>query len=367
MTTPRIPVYKPSLTGKEKEYVNECLDTSWISSRGRFIPAFEEHFAAYTGISHAIAVSNGTVAIHLAMLALGITEGDEVIVPTYTYIATVNTVKYVQATPVFADCRKDTWQIDFDDVRKKITKKTKALLVVHLYGHPCEMDKLVQIAKEHNLFLIEDCAESIGSRYAGKHVGTFGHISTFSFYGNKTITTGEGGMVVSNDKALMDKVFTLKMQGVSAVRQYWHEVIGYNYKMTNICAAIGLAQLEQVDEFVRKKIQLAAWYAKHFDAHGIDYHRQTGNVVHSFWMFSILTKSESERESLRTHLLEQCGIETRPTFYPVHTMPMYRTNDISLPVSEELSKRGINLPSYPGLSKEEVAYIAGAIIAFLKA
>jgi perosamine synthetase len=342
MTAIKIPVYKPRLNGKEKE----------------------DGFAFYTGTKKAVAVSNGTVALHLALLALDIKEGDEVIVPTFTYIATVNAVKYVQAIPVFADCDRATWQIDCDDIEKKISPKTKAILITHLYGHPCAMVRLKRIADKAGLFLIEDCAEAIGSRIDTRHVGTFGHISTFSFYGNKTITTGEGGMVVSNDIGLLDKVFTFKMQGVSPVKQYWHEVIGYNYKMTNICAAIGLAQLEQIDELVRLKIQLAGWYASIFEKHGIDYHRAIGNITHSFWMFSILAESEERRNALRVHL-EKAGIETRPTFYPVHTMPMYYKAGLKLPVSEDISCRGINLPSYPDLTQAEVTYIASSVIDFL--
>ncbi len=361
----KIPVYQPRLNGNEKKYVNECIDTSWISSKGKFINEFEQQFAKYININHVLALSNGTVAIHLALLALNIKEGDEVIVPSFTYIATVNAVKYVNATPVFADSLESTWQIDPADVEKKITPKTKAILVAHLYGHPCDMHELVRICKKHKIYLIEDCAEAIGTRYENQHVGTFGDISTFSFYGNKTITTGEGGLVVTNDKQLSDLMYTLKMQGISPKRQYWHETIGYNYKMTNICAAIGLAQLEKIDTFVNDKIQLAKWYAEEFDKHGIAYHKQVGNVTHSFWMFSILVDSEKQRDELRTHLLNVHGIETRPTFYPVHTMPMYLIPN-KLPVAENIAYRGVNLPSYPDLTKEQVKFIAKTVIDFLK-
>jgi perosamine synthetase len=201
----KIPVYQPSLNGNEKKYVNECLDSTWISSKGKFVSEFENSFASYVGVKHATTVSNGTVAIHLALLALGIGEGDEVIVPTLTYISSVNTIVYTGAKPVFVDSLQETWQIDPSDVIRKITPKTKAIMAVHLYGHPCDMDALVAICKEHNLFLVEDCAEAIGTLYKGKHVGTFGDVSTFSFFGNKTITTGEGGMVITNDETLHDR------------------------------------------------------------------------------------------------------------------------------------------------------------------
>ena len=243
-----IPIYKPDLGGNEKKYVNECIDTSWISSRGRFVQEFERRFSERIKVAHATAVSNGTVALHLALEALGIQDGDEVIVPTLTYIASVNAISYTGATPVFCDSDALSWQMDPEDIRRRITPKTRAIMVVHLYGQACDMDAIMRIAKEHNLFVIEDCAEAFGTLYKGQHVGAFGDIATFSFFGNKTITTGEGGMVVSNDKALLERARHLKGQGLAAHREYWHDVIGFNYRMTNIQAAIGLAQLERARE-----------------------------------------------------------------------------------------------------------------------
>jgi len=206
----KIPIYQPSLKGNEKKYVNDCLDSTWISSKGKYIPMFEENFAKYIGSKHATAVCNGTIALHLALLTLGIGPGDEVIVPTLTYIASVNAISYTGATPVFVDSVESTWQMDPDDVQKKITPKTKAIMAVHLYGHPCDLKKLQEIAKKNRLFLVEDCAEAIGTKYNGKHVGTFGDIAAFSFFGNKTITTGEGGMVVTNDKTLYNRAVHLR-------------------------------------------------------------------------------------------------------------------------------------------------------------
>src|SRR5713226_9510190 len=200
----KIPVYQPSLGGNERKYVNECLDSTWISSKGRFIAEFETRFAGYLGVQHAASVSNGTVALHLALVALGIGPGVEVIVPTLTYIAAVNAIAYTGATPVFVDSRRDTWQMDSADIQRKITSRTKALMVVHLYGHPCELEALKEIARENRLFVVEDCAEALGARYKGQMVGTFGDIAAFSFYGNKTITTGEGGMIVTNDHTLAE-------------------------------------------------------------------------------------------------------------------------------------------------------------------
>jgi perosamine synthetase len=359
----KIPVYKPSLSGNEKKYVNECLDTNWISSKGKFVPLFEQHFAKYTGVKYATGVCNGTVALHLALLALGITEGDEVIVPTLTYIASVNSIKYTGATPVFVDSLEDTWQMSPADVRRKITPRTRAIMVVHLYGHPCEMDEIVSIAKNHSLFIIEDCAEAFGSLYKGKHVGGFGDIGAYSFYGNKTITTGEGGMVVTNDETLYERALHFKGQGLAKYREYWHDVIGYNYRMTNICAAIGLAQLEQADKFIEKKRKIAEWYMKGLKNLPVTFHKEVGDVRHSYWMCSILVDKPENRDALRTKLFEK-GIETRPLFYPVHTMPMYSTKYEKHPVAENIGWRGINLPSWPGLTKEQVDYICESIREF---
>lgn len=356
----QIPVYQPELSGNEKKYVNECLDTNWISSKGKFVNLFEKNFASYIGVEHAIGVSNGTVALHLALLALGIDKDDEVIVPTFTYIASVNAIHYTGATPVFVDSLCDNWQIDPDDIEDKITDKTKAIMVVHLYGHPCDMKRVMNIARKYNLFVIEDCAEAFGSKFEGKHVGTFGDIAAFSFYGNKTITCGEGGMVVTNDETLYNRAQHLKGQGLAQYRQYWHDIIGYNYRMTNICAAIGLAQLEQADNFLARKRQVANWYKKYLKNLPVEFHKEDRNVIHSFWMCSVLVPKPSQRDLLRKKLAE-AGIETRPLFYPVHTMPMYSSKYRKHPVAEDLGWRGMNLPSYPGLKEDDIKYICDVI------
>jgi len=354
------PIYQPSLSGNEKKYVNECLDSSWISSKGRFVADFETKFAAYTAVRYATSVTNGTTALHLALLALGMSLGDEVIVPTLTYIASVNAITYTGATPVFVDSLPDTWQMDPDDVRRKITPQTRAIMVVHLYGHPCEMDSLVTIAKEHGVFLIEDCAEAFGTLYKGRHVGIFGDIATYSFFGNKTITTGEGGMVVTNDETLYDRSLRFKGQGLAKHRQYWHDVIGYNYRMTNICAAIGLAQLERADEILSKKRQIAHWYSEALSDLPLTFHREVGDVRHSYWMCSVLTENREKRDQLRD-VLEHHGIETRPVFFPIHTMPMYARKFQRHPVAENLGWRGINLPSWPEIKQENVVRIVSII------
>lgn len=355
-----IPVYQPSLAGNEKLYVNECLDSTWISSKGQFLDRFEESFADYTGVRHATAVCNGTVAIHLALLALGIGPGDEVIVPTLTYIASVNAIAYTGAAPVFVDSLRDSWQLDPEDVIRKITPRTRAIMAVHLYGHPADMDRIMAIAKQFNLFVVEDCAEAFGSSLGGKHVGTFGDISTFSFFGNKTITTGEGGMVVTNDATLADRAKHFKGQGLAKHRVYWHDVVGYNYRMTNICAAIGLAQIERADELVQRKIALAAEYDAALADSSIETHRPARpDIVHSYWMYSIGVDAQIRDEVM--HRLRQQGVETRPVFYPAHTMPMYSQPYERHRVAEELGWRGINLPSYPDLTGAQVRYIADTV------
>lgn len=357
------PVYKPSLQGNEKKYVNECLDSTWISSKGSFINVFEKSFANYINIEYAAGVCNGTVAIHLALVALGINEDDEVIVPTFTYIASVNPIAQVGAKPVFVDSERKSWQMNPEDIEKKITPKTKAIMVVHLYGHPCDMDKIMKIAQKHNLLVIEDCAEAIGTRYKGQHVGTFGDVATFSFFGNKTITCGEGGMVITNDQTIYDRLVHFKGQGLAKYREYWHDTIGFNYRMTNIQAAIGLAQLEQVETFLKKKHEIACWYCEYLKDFPIEFHKPTGDIYHSFWMCSILVEKSQLRDELRDYL-KNSGIETRPTFYPVHTMPMYSKKFTKHPIAEDLAGRGINLPSYPDLQKTDIEYICRKIREF---
>ncbi len=360
-----IPVYKPSLNGNEKKYVNDCIDTSWISSKGKYNDLFSEQFSEYIGAKYGTTVSNGTLALHLALLALGIGAGDEVIVPSFTYIASANAVKYTGADVVFADSREDSWQLDPDDIEHRITDRTKAIMPVHLYGHPCDMDAIINIAKKYRLFVIEDCAEAIGTEYKGKKVGSFGDIAAFSFFGNKTITCGEGGMVITNDKTLYERAVHLKGQGLAAHREYWHDIIGYNYRMTNIAAAIGLAQLEQIDGFIERKIQIAELYKKKLFNIPVRVHESIGDVKHTYWMVSIVCERIEDRDSLRLYLKDK-GVETRPTFYPVHTMPMYSEKYQKLEVAEKLGWSGINLPSYPGLLDEEVEYICDSILEFYK-
>ncbi len=355
-----IPVYEPSLTGNELKYVSDCVTSGWISGRGTYVSDFEKQFGEYIGVKRATSVSNGTVALHLALMALGIGPGDEVIVPTFTYIAPVNAAVYCGATPIFVDAVRGTWQADPADVRRRITPRTKAIIAVHLYGHPADMDELSAIARENRLFLLEDCAEAFGTYYKGRHVGGFGDISIFSFYGNKTITTGEGGMVVTNDETLFQRAVHLKGQGLAKYREYWHDIVGYNYRMTNICAAIGLAQLEQADTFIQRKREIATIYSDMLRSSVYEPQYEAPNCVHSYWMYSVLCEELSHRDFVRDHLKER-SIETRPTFYPVHTMPMYSQKYEKHAVSEDIALRGINLPSYPGLTDDQVIKVVDAL------
>ncbi|CCM79557.1 DegT/DnrJ/EryC1/StrS family aminotransferase [Rhizobium mesoamericanum] len=358
----RIPIYEPQLGGNVSTYVNECLSTGWISSRGQFISKFEEAFARYVGAEASTTVSNGTVAIHLALEALGIGLGDEVIVPSFTYIASVNTILQTGARPIFVDSLDATLQVDPVLIEAAITPRTKAVMVVHLYGHPCDMDAIVEICQRRGLLLVEDCAEAFGTRWRGQHVGTFGDAATFSFFGNKTITTGEGGMVLARDHGVMEKCRRLKSQGVSPTREYWHDMLAFNYRMTNIQAAIGLAQLELAEDFLQRKSAIAQYYRLRFDGLPARTHVPLGDVTHSYWMCSLIVDQPEVRDSLRSHLNER-NIETRPFFPMAHLMPHCRTDQV-LPIGESLSARGMNLPSYPGLSDEQLDHICGSVCEF---
>ncbi len=347
----------------ESKYVNECIRTGWVSSKGRFVSKFEDDFSNFLGVKRSTSVSNGTVALHLALKVLGIGPGDEVIVPTLTYIASVNAISYVGATPIFVDSESDTWNIDPNLISEKISHKTKAILLVHLYGAPCNMEAIIKICKDKNLYLIEDAAEAFGTKQDGKYVGSFGDIATFSFFGNKTITTGEGGMVVSNQNALVDQAGFLKSQAVSSEREYWHEEIGFNYRMTNICAAIGVAQLEIANKIIEKKIEIAHWYREELKDYPIEFQRERNGDRHSYWMVSILARSQSERNAIRLHLKVN-GVETRPVFYLATSMPVFKSKE-SFPVANKISNCGLNLPSFPALTREQVKYICSKIIAVL--
>ena len=339
----------------------ECLESGWISSRGHFVGEFESKFAEFCGTKFAISTANGTVALHLALLALGIKKDDEVIVPTFSYVATANAVCYTGAKPVFVDSEYKTWNMDPDEIERNISKKTRAIIVVHLYGHPCDMDKILKVAKRFDLKVIEDAAEAHGALYKGKKVGGIGDVGCFSFFGNKMITTGEGGMVVTNDADVAEKARFLHDQATIRRYGYYHSEIGYNYRMTNIQAAIGLAQLERFDSFRKRKRQVVEWYRKGLaDLEVITLPPEEKWAENVYWMFSILTNKKNAEESRDglVRSLQQAGIETRPFFLPIHTLPPYQdSREQHFRIAEDLSKRGINLPSSVKLTKDQVEYI----------
>jgi perosamine synthetase len=361
MEVRHIPVAAPALVGREREYVLDCLDSTWISSSGRYLDRFEAAFAAFCGVAHAIPCCNGTVAVHLALLAHGVGAGDEVIVPTLTYVATANPVTYCGGKPVFVDAEPRTWNMDPERVAEAITPRTRGIIVVHLYGHPVDMDPILELAERNDLWVIEDAAEAHGATYRGRTVGSMGSLSTFSFYGNKIITSGEGGMVVSDDDGLAATVRQLRGQGQDPERRYWFPMVGYNYRMTNIAAAIGLAQLERIDWHLGRRREIAGWYREELAAEeGIELSPEASWAESAFWInCAVVDESRfGSRDDLMA-ALDDAGIETRPFFYPLHTLPMYRgdNEDKSFPVAEDLGRRGLNLPSSATLRRDEVAYI----------
>lgn len=357
----RISIANPVFNGNEKKYLMECIDTGWVSANGRFINEFEQKFAEFVGVKHAISCSNGTVSLHLIMLGLGIGEGDEVIMPTLTYIATANAVKYCGAIPVFVDCIPGTFNIDPAKIEEKITDKTKAIMPVHLYGLSSDMDPIMKIAKKHNITVIEDAAEAHGAEYKGQRVGSIGHVGSFSFFGNKIITCGEGGMVTTNDTALYEKMKALKTQGVDPNKKYWHNMVGYNYRMTNMQAAVGLGQLECIDWHIAERRRVAELYKKYFAdfSEYVSMQECPENCTHVYWMNNIILseKVNKSRDEVMRIMETKYNVEMRPFFYPMHIMPPYYDETVDCRVAEDISSRGISLPSHALLTEDNIKYI----------
>lgn len=361
----KIPVAAPSLIGNEKEYVNDCMESGWISSAGKYIELFEACFAEFCGVKHGVACCNGTVALHLALVALGVEAGDEVIVPTLTFVATANAVTYCGATPVFVDSEPETWNLNPASIESKITSRTKGIIAVHLYGHPAKMDELKEIARRHKLFLLEDAAEAHGAIYKGQTVGSIGEAAAFSFYANKIITTGEGGMVVTDDDALAERLRLLRGQGMDANRRYWFPVVGYNYRMMNPAAAIGLAQLEKIDEQIEARARIAALYKENLrKIDGLSWQDEQSWARNVYWMFNVILEPDkwATRDEIMK-MLDERGIETRPVFYPTHTFPPYENSARAnkFPVAERLAQNGISLPTWTGLKVADIKYICSAL------
>jgi perosamine synthetase len=362
----KIPIAEPDIGSEELANVTEAVKSGWISSKGPFIEKFEETFTKYLNLKNGVSVSNGTVALHLALAALDISSGDEVIVPTLTFIAPANAVRYTGAVPVFIDSNPDYWCLDPEKIEEKITRKTKAIIPVHLYGHPCNMEPISEICRKHGLLIIEDCAEAHGAEYKNKKVGTFGTISCFSFYGNKIITTGEGGMCLTDNEELAEKMRMLRDHGMSPERKYWHEMIGFNYRMTNLQAAIGVAQLKRLDKFIEKKRKIAKIYNQSLkDVKELILPPEMPWAKNVYWMYSLLVKNTGRisRDCFIKKLADS-GIDSRPFFYPIHTMPPYKEN-VAYPIAEKLSQEGLNLPSSVKLSEDDLKKIVNALFSFL--
>ena len=360
----KIPVAKPNFNGNERQYVLDCIDTTWVSSAGKYVQGFEEQFAKFCEARYAISCCNGTVALHLPLLALGIKEGDEVIMPALTYIATCNAVKYVNATPVFVDVNPDTWNIDPKKIEEKITERTKAIIVVHLYGNPVDMDAIMKIANKYNLYVIEDAAEAHGALYKGRKVGNIGDVGTFSFFGNKIITTGEGGMIVTDNEELREKMRLLRGQGVDPQKRYWHTVVGYNYRMTNIEAAIGLAQLENIDTHIELRRNVMKKYVEYLSCikDYVTFQKVEEGNDSIYWMVSLIFNDnvKLERDEIMNRLAD-AGIETRPLFCVINDMPPYKSDEV-FECASKISARGINLPTYGTITKEEIKYVCDTLI-----
>ncbi|MFT9494670.1 LegC family aminotransferase [Anaerosolibacter sp.] len=366
-----IPLCVPEIRGNEWKYIKECLDTNWVSSAGSFVNRFEEEFARYVGSQKAVVTVNGTAALELALRTLGIGAGDEVIVPSMTFISPVNTIKYVGAEPVFVDVCRDTFVMDTDKIEELITERTRAILPVHIYGHPVDMDKVMELSKKYKLYVIEDATESFGSQYKGKATGTIGHIGCFSFNGNKLITTGAGGMLVTDHLEYGEQAKFLSNQTkvVTENKGFYHPEIGYNYRMPNLLAAMGCAQLENVNDYIEIKRNHAMYYNERLiNIPGITLPSEKNESKNVFWLYSIIVESEYgvSRDELIDKLKEN-GVESRPFFMPVHDMPPYKDcqkGDLSF--TYELANKGLNLPSSVGLTNQEIDKICSIIEACRK-
>lgn len=360
----RYAVASPDISDLEVEYSSRAVRSTWISSQGEFLDRFETDFAAACGVPHTMAVANGTVALHLALLALGIGPGDEVIVPSLTYIATANAVLYTGATPVFADVRCDTWCLDAAHVKELIGPRTSAIIAVHLYGHPADMVALRAIADRHGLGLIEDAAEAPFATLDGRATGSLGDVATFSFFGNKILSCGEGGAVTTGDAALAARIRLLRGQGMDPRRRYFFPVVGYNYRLTNVAAAILCAQMERRDELLARRHALYREYDAEFGRDDrVELQVVDTRAVRSPWLYTMLVAPDAgvTRDDV-TDALSILGVETRPMFIPLHTLPPYaHLSTPPLPVTLNLAERGFSLPTSSTLDPEDAREVAARV------
>lgn len=357
-----IALAQPQMIGNEYKYLMDAFLSTWISSTGQYITKFEESFSSYCGMKYGVATSNGTTALHLALVALGIQEGDEVIVPDITFAATINAVIYTGATPIIVDVEEDGWCIDCDEIEKAITPKTKAIIPVHIYGQPCDMGRICEIAQKHNLYVVEDCAEAHGAEWNCKKVGSFGIISCFSFFGNKVITTGEGGMCITDSEELNEKMRVLRDHGMSKERRYYHEIVGFNYRMTNLQAAIGVAQVERIDEILKWREELEEKYRKILG--NIDKVKLQKKDIEKrkkiAWLVSVLVEEDKRDDILQK--IKDIGIDVRAFFIPLSEMDIYKKYARECVTSKKISKRGINLPTTIEVSEKTIAKIADILL-----
>lgn len=365
LTAIQIPVSEPYLTSEAKSYVMDCLDSGWISSKGSYVTELELLFAQRIGVAHAISVSNGTAALHLAVLAANIGPGDEVIIPDLTFAATANAVLHCGAVPVLVDVNRQNWTIDVSLIEAAITEKTKAIIPVHLYGNLADMTAINVLAARHQLLVIEDCAESLGAHYKGSPTGSLGDLGCFSFFANKLITTGEGGMVTTNSAELAQKVRSLRDHGMSVSRRYWHEIAGLNYRMTNLQAAVGVSQMAYFDQFVEKRRHIEQQYQHYLSKlPGMIFMQVPVQCQAVNWLTSVrvdpeLTAGVSADDIARQLRLQ--GIETRAFFFPLHQQPPYQANEAQFPVSLLLSSQGLSLPTYYRLTDEQIQFVCRCI------
>ena len=363
-----IPVCEPALEGRELEYVTDAIRTNWISSAGTYIGRFEESFADACEARFGVACTSGTSALHLAMAVLGLGPDDEVIIPTFTMIATPNAVRYTAATSVLVDSEPDTWNLDLNQVADAIGPRTRAIVPVHTYGHPVDMDALNELADEHGVWVVEDAAEAHGARYKGRRVGSLGDAACFSFYGNKIITTGEGGMITTDNEEFAALARNLRDHAFSEERHFWHRFLGFNYRMTNLQAAVGLAQTERLEEYVKARRRNAALYTELLsNVEGVTTPPESVNVESVFWMYGVLIDVEAfgcSRDRLREKLAAR-GIETRTFFIPIHFQPIYAEQFAGqrFPVAERFCAEGLYLPSASSLTEAQVRYVVDAVSA----
>ncbi|MEM8805158.1 MAG: DegT/DnrJ/EryC1/StrS family aminotransferase [Cyanobacteria bacterium P01_G01_bin.38] len=364
----RIPISQPSITALEIACVTDAMQSGWVSSRGEYIDRFEETFAAYCGTQYALTTSSGTTALHLALASYGIQPGDEVIVPNLTFVATANAVSYVGAKPIFVDIDPETLCIDVKQVEQAITARTKAVVAVHLYGHPANIPALQAIAKPQGILVIEDAAEAHGATIHGQKAGALGDCGVFSFFGNKIVTCGEGGMLTTNDPDLYKRALHLRNQAMSPTQRYWHTEVGFNYRMTNLQAALGFAQLKRIDAFIQKKKAIFEQYQYYLSPYlsqhsNLKLNRTTSWADNVFWQICLEVDgwTESERNQFM-QILADHGIESRPYFYPLSDMPMYNETAVnSTPVAHQASQQGLNLPSFFEMSDQDIKSVCSVI------